>query len=166
MIEPSELKKIINESTAIIIIAALLGFCVNLVHPRGYIFSGKELIRYKNIINISEMEAKIKFDGQTAIFIDSRARNEYNQTRIKDAINIPAQPDSASFAAIKKNFRTLEQPKEIVIYCDENCNSSEVLAKRLIDAGYSRYVYVISRGLTDWINMGFPIEKPEEKGEN
>ena len=159
MIEAKEIKKVIKDSILIIIFSAIIGFAVNLLNPRGFILISKEEYNYNKIILISNNEAKIKYNGSVAIFIDSRSKNEYTDTHVSGAIHIPAIPESASLKQIKKNFSFLNQQKELIIYCSGmSCGTSEILAKRLIKIGYSNHIYIMKQGLPEWEANGYPVE--------
>ncbi|MDY6933822.1 MAG: rhodanese-like domain-containing protein [Spirochaetota bacterium] len=159
MIEVKELKKAIKESTYIVIISVIIGFAVNLLHPNGFILISKEEYNNKRIVLISSEEAQIKHTGSTGIFIDSRSKEEYYDAHINGAIHIPAEPESTSMQKIKANLSILKQQKEPVIYCSgTSCGTSEILAKRLMQMGFSRHIYIIKHGFPEWRSEGYPVE--------
>ena len=149
----------IKEIIVITIVAAVLGFGVNLFHPRGYVLVSNSSMSYTRIVTISTEEAKMKFDAGNAIFVDSRLKEEYDVSHISNAVHIPALPESLSYEKIKANTSLLNQKKELLIYCDgEGCGSSEILARRIVDAGYSRNVYILRDGLPDWKRNKYTAE--------
>lgn len=159
-IDKDELLKIIKESIYILLIAAIIGFIVNIFHPKGYTFVSTSLYNEKNIVLISSEEAKIKIDSRAAVIIDSRTTEEYNDGHIPGSINIPAVPDSQSVMKIKENYGLLTGPSELVIYCDgTSCGSSPILARRFLEMGYSKHIYIIEHGLPEWKEKGFPVDK-------
>ncbi len=163
MLEPVEIRKIIRESFAIILAAAVLGFSINLFHPKGYTLAGRESAKYRRIVPVGIDEAKIKFDGNAAVFIDARDAGEFTAARITGALHIPAQPESVSLKAIQSHFTLLRQPKEAVVYCGgSSCGDSETLARRLIDLGYPRTVYVIAGSFTEWEKKEYPVTRGTE----
>ena len=158
MLERKELKRNIRESLLLIVIATIIAFTVNLFHPKGYEFVSRAKIKLKKIVYISIGEAKIKFDHSSAIFIDSRNAASYKEKHISGSINIPAYPESTSLIKIKEHFNQLKQSKEIVIYCaGESCGTDESLAKRLLEFGYKRHVYLLKGGLPAWDREGYPV---------
>jgi rhodanese-related sulfurtransferase len=160
MFERKELKKIIRESLLLIVITTLIAFTVNLFHPRGYIFVSRDKMKLNKIVYISSSEAKIKFDHNSAIFIDSRNPDAYRVKHIKGSINIPAFPESTLVHKIRESFSLLKQAKEIVIYCTGvSCSTDETVAKRLLEFGYRRHLYILKRGLPEWEGEGYPIER-------
>ncbi|MCU0821236.1 MAG: rhodanese-like domain-containing protein [Spirochaetes bacterium] len=159
-VERNEVIKIVWESTIIFLIAAIVGFFINMFHPKGYTFVGSEMFAGKQIVLIKSEEARIKRDGSAALFVDTRSPEEYGQEHIPGALNIPYAPDSVREKLIKENFGALGGTRELVLYCDgESCGSSSMLAKRLIEMGYSRHIYIIDNGLPEWQAKGFPLEK-------
>ena len=163
MIEKNDKIKLFKESIYIALIAAIIGFGVNVFHPNGFQFVSKKILGYKKIVFVSSEEAKIKYEGQSAVFIDSRSSAEYNEAHIKKALNIPASPESTMLRKIKEKFAILSEPNELVLYCSgKSCGSSEQLAKKLIEIAYTKHIYVIKHGLPEWKEKNFPIENKTE----
>ncbi len=164
-IEKDDLIQIIRESFYILIAAILIGFIINIYHPKGYSLVSTSMFKNKQIVLINSAEAKIKKESGIAVFIDSRTRDEYADAHITGAINIPGVPASQSVKKIKKYYDRISQPKEIVLYCDgSSCGSSPILARRLIEMGYSKHLYIIELGIPEWREKGYPMEtaKSEE----
>ena len=161
-VEKNDVIKIIRESIVIFLAAAVIGFFVNMVHPRGYSFVSAGMFSSKQIVMISSEEAKIKRDGGAAVIVDTRNAEEYDASHIPGALHIPFAPDSQREKMIKENFGVLGESRELVLYCDgESCGSSSMLAKRLVEMGYSRHIYIIENGIPEWQRKGFPVEKNE-----
>ena len=159
-LDKEELITIIRDSLYIVIISTLIGFAVNIFHPRGYTLVSTGMYKNKAIVMISGDEARIKYDSNRAIFIDSRSAAEYKGSHIPNAINIPAVPASISAKKINDNISILSQPKELVIYCDgASCGSSSILANRLVRMGYMKHIYIIENGIPDWMDRDFPLDK-------
>jgi rhodanese-related sulfurtransferase len=160
MFERKELKKIIRESLLLIVVTTLIAFTVNLFHPKGYIFVSREKMKLNKIVYISTGEAKIKFDHNAAIFIDSRSPVAYRLKHIKGSINIPAFPESTLVNKIRENFSLLKQAREIIIYCTGvSCSTDETVAKQLLEFGYRRHLYILKQGLPEWESEGYPVER-------
>lgn len=103
--------------------------------------------------------AKALYD-QGAVFIDARAKTEYDKGHIKGAINI-------FYADVSKEYDHLlekvDLDKTIVTYCSgEECHSSDLLARDLRDMGYEK-VRTFFAGWPAWKAAGYPME-PEGKG--
>ncbi len=159
-IDKDELIQIIKESVVIVFIASLVGFVVNIYHPRGYTLVSTSMLKNKQVVMINSEEGKIKMDNGQAVFIDTRTSDEYNKYHILNAIHIPATPVSQTVMRIKENSDLLKSPRELVIYCDGlSCGSSTILAKRLIDMGYSKHLYILEQGIPEWIEKDFPVER-------
>jgi rhodanese-related sulfurtransferase len=162
MMESKEMKQLIRQGTAIVVFAAAIGIMANLVNPVGYVLVTKESLSLKKLVTVTVKEARIKFESGAAVIVDARSSREYDESHIEGAINIPAQPDSASLAGIREHMAELDGPKELLIYCDASCDSDEVLARRIISMGYDRNVYVLDEGLPAWKDGGNPVRKTEE----
>ena len=156
--EPGDVKNITKQSAVIIIAALLLGLAINVVHPRGYVLVSRKSLDRNNIVQIGIAEGKIKIDHASALFIDTRDGDDYSAKRIRGAINIPAHPESLSLVKIREYFRMIDSPRELVLYCDEGCDSSVRVAEKLIEHGYSRKIFVMKQGVTAWEGRGFPVE--------
>ncbi|MBN2040096.1 MAG: rhodanese-like domain-containing protein, partial [Spirochaetes bacterium] len=153
------LPKTIKDIFYTVLISAVLAFTVNIFHPKGFTFISTQKEKNIGIVYISSKEAKIKKDGKAALFLDSRQEDEYSIAHITGAVNIPAVPESVSTKKISENHNLIYGPVEIVIYCDGvSCGSSEILANRLIDMGYSRHIYIIKNGIPEWEENGFVVE--------
>lgn len=161
--ERREMKKIIRQAAVMIIGAAVIGLFVNIVHPKGYIFVPRASLEEKRIVMVSVEEAKIKFDGERALFIDTREREEYWELHIQSADNIPAAPESLALERVKALYGEIAGPRELVLYCDRGCNSAETLAGLIVSLGYSRHIYVLKDGFGSWIEKGFPVESDSKK---
>lgn len=156
--EPKEKKKIIRESAAMVLLAALLGFGVNLFHPKGFILVSREFLALKKIVSLSTVEARIKFDSASAVFIDSRDAEEFSRGHIQGARNIPAEPESDA----RKRIREADIPpsKELVLYClGKSCGSSEALARLFVLEGYRRNIYVMEEGYPEWADKDYPVDR-------
>lgn len=78
-------------------------------------------------------------ENNSAIIIDVREENEFNEGHIKDAINIPLGViDTINF----------EKEKNIIVYCATGIRSNEA-AKKLASLGYTN-VYDLDGGLINW----------------
>lgn len=159
-VEKAEVIKIIKESIIIFLVAAVAGFFVNMYHPRGYTFVSASMFKSKQVVQISSKEAKIKMDNGNAVVIDTRTSTEYEEAHIPGALHIPATPASLANRKIKEYFDRLQQPRELVLYCDgASCGSSPILARQLISMGYKKHIYIIEHGIPEWIEKGYPVEK-------
>ncbi len=163
--ERDEVSSIVRNALYILLVSSIIGFTVNLFHPRGYTVISKTDLRMTNIVYISAEEARIKKESPSVIFIDSRRSDEYELSRIPGAINIPANPASISAKKIKENMDILSGQTELIIYCDgASCGTSQTLAGTLIGFGYSKHIYIIRNGLTEWEAKGMPVERSDDTG--
>ncbi|MDP8257082.1 MAG: rhodanese-like domain-containing protein [Candidatus Alcyoniella australis] len=108
-------------------------------------------------------QAKELFDTAEALFLDSRSREEYDAGHISGALNVDTlDPEHID--------RILEQALpgiRLVTYCSGvDCHSSDLLAERLVDMGYSG-IGVFFGGWPEWSAAGYPTlgsgEQPQEQ---
>lgn len=157
MMELPEIKDLARRSAMIVVFAFLLGLAVNAVHPRGFMLVSRKSLELTKIIKISTDEGKIKFDHGSALFVDTRDGEEFAARRIQGSVNIPAYPDSLTIVKMKEHYEKLASPLELVLYCDAGCDSSEKIAGKIIELGYSRNIYLLKDGVKAWIDKGFPV---------
>ena len=104
---------------------------------------------------ISIDEARLKYNAGIAKYVDARDEFEFKSAHIKRAVNIPA----LDYKVDKKAFPFTGKPVELILYCDgPECGASEILARKIISAGYTRNIYILEPGLPAWENRGLPIE--------
>ncbi len=88
-------------------------------------------------------------------FIDARPVEEYEESHIKGAINIPFYGSENYESALKK----IPKDEVIVTYCGgDDCDLSILLADELFAKGYKK-IYVFFGGWNDWQKMKYPVEK-------
>ena len=109
-------------------------------------------------------EAEDLWRTAAAVFLDARTSALFGQGHVPGARSLPASAPGKELAAAVAG-----QPRErtTVVYCEGgDCQSSLVLAERLIDEGF-RDVRVFSGGWAAWTAAGLPQERTEtrEKGE-
>lgn len=149
-------KKLLRDAALIVVVSAAAGAALSIFHTRGYILTGRSVLENRKLVFISPEEAKIKFDGGSAVFIDAREEDDFRTSRIMGAVNIPAS--TAALPGARPDFSFLEKPVEAVIYCDgAGCGASEMLAKTF-PAAYRRHVYILGSGLPGWKSSGYPVE--------
>ncbi len=106
-------------------------------------------------LTIPISQAKELFKNDSAIFLDARDENSFDQGHIKGAKNLPWHAVDEYFMKIAK-----ELPKDglIITYCDgETCNLSHELSLFLNEMGFSN-VKVLVNGWTIWQEMNLPVE--------
>jgi rhodanese-related sulfurtransferase len=88
------------------------------------------------------------------VLVDALSPTSYAMSRLPGAINLP--PDAVDEWAPR---RIPDLGAEVVVYCmDADCDSSVVVARRLIELGY-RDVRHYAEGKQDWVEAGLPLER-------
>ncbi len=83
------------------------------------------------------------------LIIDTQLKKDFVKKHIENAVNLPTIKD------LKAYTDSLDRKRPIFIYCSTNVRSSKA-AELLLEYGFL-YVYVLSGGLDNWIELGLPI---------
>ena len=103
-------------------------------------------------ISRDSLRQKIE-SGEDVVLVDALSPLSYAMSHLPGAINIT--PDWVDDRARR---RIPDLNTEVVVYCaDLTCDSSVVVANRLIELGY-RNVRHYAEGKRDWVNAGLPLE--------
>ncbi len=163
-----DLKKVIRESLALLILASVSAFCANSISPNGIPLFG-EWDSSKGVITANpdsgivnhDLEiqspeiAKKYFDDGTAVFLDARSPDDYRKGHIKGAISVPVGEFDSAVSELKSKYHS---DTFFITYCSGRyCEDSHVLAQKLFEQGYFE-VSVFIDGLPAWESMGYPIE--------
>jgi rhodanese-related sulfurtransferase len=118
----------------------------------------------KNAILVDAVKAKSLIDSGVKV-VDVRVANEYAESHIKGAINIPYKEKSAKavdFDASQDSIDLSKLPADkntaILIYCNgPECWKSYKASTAAIKAGY-KAVYWFRLGIPEWKAKGYPTE--------
>jgi rhodanese-related sulfurtransferase len=98
-------------------------------------------------------------DGQRPVLVEALGVAYYTDAHLPGAINIPpGQVDRLAPALLP------DRRAPIVVYCTHSGTSSDTVAKRLEQLGYSA-VAVYRAGKEDWVEHGLPLERPDTDAE-
>ena len=91
--------------------------------------------------------------GEGFVLVDALSPMSYAFSHLPGAVNLPP-----IWVDEKARRRIPELDAEVVVYCEsETCESSIVVANRLIELGY-RNVSHYAGGRRDWADAGLPLE--------
>jgi len=161
-------KTIVFEAALIVGLAAVLALISNSISPRGIALFGqwdpsKGVVSAKGKsqqspagIDIPDSRAaKDLFDNRETVFVDARPQEQYEQGHIKGAVSFPAWDFESRIESFLNRYPS-GQP--LVVYCSgRECEDSHILARQLIDSGFSS-VKVYIDGFPAWQAEGFPVE--------
>ena len=103
-------------------------------------------------ISRESLQQKLE-SGADFVLVDALPPMSYATSHLPGAINLP--PESVDGRAQR---RIPDRSTEIVVYCsDVTCNSSVVVAKRLIELGYENVSHY-AEGKNDWVAAELPLE--------
>ncbi|MBV6479816.1 MAG: hypothetical protein HGGPFJEG_02612 [Ignavibacteria bacterium] len=175
-------KKLIREIIIILFISIVLGFFLNFISPKSIPLVRDDSQRFeidtskvKNVdlkkqrgkldkdgfyrpVNIPIEAAKQLFD-EGVVFVDGRNPSEFNEGRIKGAINI----DYKTFKDMTKEekqvlMKDINKEQVIVSYCSsDSCEISIDNAYEMARAGYND-VKIFLGGFKEWKQKGYPVE--------
>jgi rhodanese-related sulfurtransferase len=80
----------------------------------------------------------------------------YDDAHLPGAINIP--PGRVDILA---PLLLRDRDTEIVVYCTHTCTSSDAVARRLEEIGYSA-IAVYQGGKEDWAEHGLPLDRSDD----
>lgn len=110
--------------------------------------------------HVSLDEARRLHARKDVVFVDGRARVEWEQSHIPGAIALPLGEFDKAYAADSKR---LKKAKILVSYCHgEGCRLSDMLAQKLVDAGHHN-VAVFWGGFPAWSAAGLPLQDKHGK---
>ena len=119
------------------------------------------MARAKNDVVVGDLEiddvktAKQIYDSGTALFLDVRSREDYDDGHIKGAVSFPVGRFDAFIDAFKDQYST---DSIIITYClGRTCDDGHELAQLLFEQGYTT-VSVFIDGYPGWEAEGYPIE--------
>ena len=161
-------KELVNQSFILLGVSVIVAFIVNYFSPVGIALVGQWdtaqgviTAKAKNDVVSSKFEiedatqARQIFDSGNVLFVDARTSDDYDDGHIPGAVSLPVgQFDEHIDAFLDQH--NIEQP--IVTYCSgRTCEDSHILAKLLMDFGYSD-VKVFIDGYPGWEAAGYPVE--------
>jgi rhodanese-related sulfurtransferase/uncharacterized membrane protein YphA (DoxX/SURF4 family) len=150
-----------GQTLALPFLAALLGLLANQVRSDSMPLLGdwspeaRITLKFGKNILIPFNEARDKFLTGSAVFVDARTPEHYQEGHIQGALNVPL----ADFDQTMERVLT-ELPEEalIVTYCDgEECDLAAQLALKLREIGYEN-VRVLHNGWSLWKNHPLPFQ--------
>jgi rhodanese-related sulfurtransferase len=103
-------------------------------------------------------EAKAAWDSKTSLFIDARAKSEYDQGHIPGAIPLPLNPDADFTKYFAQYESKIKAAKHLITYCHgAGCQLSNKVAQKLWDKGYHN-VGSFFGGWPQWNEHKMPVE--------
>ncbi len=138
--------------------SAVLGIAVNHISPRGVPLlptpadqqAGEEpgLPLPAGIEDVDIDEARQALADRSALFLDARSPQEYDEGHLPGALNLPAYQFDDYFFEV---MEPIEEASRIIVYCDgDECSDSIAVAERLVEFGFSA-VYVFEGGWRSWV---------------
>ncbi len=155
--------RMVKEAIYLCVISVLIGFVVNTfsTNPLPLIRPPDERIGKWPVRTAEEILEHMQ-DG-TAILLDAREANYFQEGHIPGAVNVPATQFGEVFAEVGEGL-----PREfpIIVYCQGGpCDESRDVLDHLELLGFLT-LSIYEGGWMDWETKQFPVEKNEEPSEN
>lgn len=166
MKQKSEWRPIFRGAGCIIAVASVIGIGVNLSFVLDVLQGEKTfnpeqrietVLQNAHVEPITLAEAKRAFEKSSAIFVDSRSKEEYVEGHISGALNIPWEEfETLDFDLLDR----LPEDMAIITYCGGGCESSAELAEALVEMGCTE-VKVLLDGWPLWVEVNYPVESSQ-----
>lgn len=157
-------RRAVREAALIVCLAVVAGAVANarLVGRffRGEFRSGEFVAAADPAVKfISQAEAEDLFAARSAIFVDSRTREDYLRGHIVGAASLPLKEFEPEMA--REKIR-VPFAATLVVYCEGgDCHSSIALARLLRKAGFQD-VRIFEGGVEAWRAAGLPEAEGDE----
>ncbi len=113
-------------------------------------FSATALANDYAVIDHSGLKALVDADTHSFLLIDARNPEEYRESHISGAINIP-EKKFGSFAGLLPTDKKMS----LIFYCNGiKCGKSKKAAKKANDLGYTN-ILVFAEGMPVWEELGY-----------
>lgn len=93
--------------------------------------------------------ARLQANGQQAVFLDTREKEEYRVSHIRDAVWVGYK----DFNLKRLSGISLQTP--LVVYCSVGYRS-EKIGEQLLKAGFTN-VHNLYGSIFEWVNQGYPV---------
>jgi rhodanese-related sulfurtransferase len=145
-----------------VLICSLLASCALLVSNASNAADTPAKLAGVEIVDAAKVKSMM---ASGAILIDTRVANEFAESHIKGAINVPYKEKSAKvadFDAAQDSFDLSKLPsdktKVLITQCNgPECWKSYKSAVTLVKAGYKK-VFWFRNGIPEWKAKGFAVE--------
>ena len=162
------MKKLAKEIALLLGLSVGMALTVNFLSPVGIALVGQWDIskgvitadtKYDIIMDDLEIDdvkiARKIYDSGTALFVDARMRENYEDGHIPGAVSLPVGQFDENIEVFKKRYSP-DQP--IITYCSGRaCEDSHKLAQLLLGSGFVN-VRVFIGGFPGWETEGYPVD--------
>jgi rhodanese-related sulfurtransferase len=159
-IDQKPIVQILSQAGMILILAATLGISVNEVRPAKlqlWLREGSEkqpVLAVQTRMLVSLDEAEHRFLCNSALFLDARSAEIYEQAHIFGARNLPWESFEQYVGTV---LAGVHRDRFIIAYCEGQTQSvSGDLALALASRGY-RNVHVLVNGWNQWLANELPV---------
>jgi len=148
---------------AIVLGSATVGMVANYVSPRGIpIFpkpGGQELYLPPGVASLTVEEAYTDFEAKSAVFLDARSAEEYEEAHIPGSLNLPLEDFEERFL---DHVDEIEAASKVIVICQGiECSDSIQVAERLLEA-VEGPIHVVEDGWRAWEEAGYPVKAGPE----
>jgi rhodanese-related sulfurtransferase len=150
---------ILLRAVLILICASMIGLGVNLIRskPLPWEYVPPEQIEVRGVkIPLIDEHAAFKFFGsEGTVFVDTRKKEDYDESRVKGAVFLGPDEKEDLFPTVQP---LLPEDARLILYCyGPECDMAEQVSDFLAQLGYKNMA-IMSAGLKLWQKAGYPIE--------
>jgi rhodanese-related sulfurtransferase len=150
---------------AIVVGSAALGVVVNHFSPHGIPLlvqrseAAPALDLPTGIVSVSLAEFQAAFRTQSALLVDARPPEEYEEGHVPGAVSLPAGAFEERYLDL---MDVVEEAEATIVYCGGfECSESIQVAERLLEVGRTQ-VGVFEQGWRAWSESGGPSREGPE----
>lgn len=135
-------------------LAAALLTCLaftGLLHSENREQKLRKLLKNKiPVVTVTQLKSQLSAkDGKKVLLLDTRERDEYIVSHLKDSRFIGYSMFAPEFIS------DIPKDQPIIVYCSLGVRS-EIIGEKLKKAGYSNVKNLLG-GLFEWVNLGLPV---------
>lgn len=164
------MRDLVKKMVLLLTVATILALLVNRLSPQGIPLIGQwdselgvvtantDAVALWMDFEIPDPEtAKQVFDAGSALFVDVRSRDMFDEGHIPGAVSLPL----GDFESRVEAFAAEVSPTQpLVTYCSGRlCQDSHTAAQLLMERGFENVVVYID-GFPGWIENGYPVATP------
>jgi len=164
--------RVLLGALAIALASAILGLVVNHLSPRripllprptrggaGLSLPSPAVPLPPGLVAMTLEQARAAFDAQSALFLDARKPEEYEQGHIPGARNLPPRGFEDRYLEVAE---AVEAATSVVVYCEGvECSDAIETGERLLETG-RKQVYIFESGWRAWVGARGPVREGPE----
>lgn len=142
------LKKIIIQTSLLVLGGIVFGFCVNALSSDPLSLTYQPRVKKEAWPVVTSAQVQQYLQDGTALFIDARDPEEYEKGHIPNALNLPAEQFGEYFMQIGDSLPREDLP--LIVYCQgDPCDQSHEVLEHLKDLEFKNLL-LYTGGWNEW----------------